>query len=237
MADTVIVITGGTLPAGYCPASYQTLLNDFVARLSGYVPNGIKGVVISATPPVAEDQDKLWVKLSGTSPVGQFVYDGGSWVFPHEVPASGNERRIWVGSPTDLETYDGGASGMVGPTTGPFWEVDADFAGRSPMGVGTMPGGTAIALDQNLGNEKTTQTEAQMPVHRHGPGGPDAQKRIIRVDDKADSAGLGLAFGADGATETFNWTQPTGSGEAMTTLSPVRGCHVIMRTARTMRVG
>ena len=43
-----------------------------------------------------------------------------------------------------------------------------DMRGRSPMGVGTGPGLTPIALGQTRGAETVTLTTAQMPSHSHG---------------------------------------------------------------------
>ncbi len=241
MADTVIVITGGTLPGGYCPASYQALLNDFVARLSGYVPNGIKGTVISATPPVAEDQDKLWIKLSGTSPIGWFIYDNGSWVRPHEAPASGDERRLWVGSTVDLQTYDGGDTNAVGPTPGPFWEVDTDFAAKFPVAPGTFASGASVAVSGIGGQETVTLLNANLPEHRHAMGlEPSAATAPSDSQAGALHAPGGSPYFAEAElTSKVAYTRNTGESAPtpLNMLPPYRGAYIIKRTARTMRVG
>ena len=45
-------------------------------------------------------------------------------------------RQIWIGTLTSLETYDGGESGTISQSTGAFWENDALFSDKWPLGVG-----------------------------------------------------------------------------------------------------
>ncbi|MFC6663460.1 phage tail protein [Deinococcus multiflagellatus] len=42
-----------------------------------------------------------------------------------------------------------------------------DLRGRLPVHMGTMPGGTPMALGQLTGTETVTLTAAQMPAHAH----------------------------------------------------------------------
>jgi len=242
MADTTIVITGGSFAAAYCPASWQQLLNDIVARLSGYIPNGIKGVVISDTVPVAEDQDKLWIKTSGGAPIGWFIFYNGSWVRPHETPPSGQERRLWVGSTADLITYDGGAAGTVGAATGPMWEVDTDFAAKFLVGVGTLPNGTAVPVGGTGGDDEITLSAANIPEHRHfigveGSGIADpgpAETGYLRVGLNEE---VSFITTGNPPQQSVGRTRLAGGSaaadvEAIETLPPYRGLYLIKRSAR-----
>ncbi len=70
----------GTLPEGWCPATWQAVLNEFADLLTLTVPNA-QTIVISDTEPAAADRDKLWVKTLAVEPYtdGLWVYKGGKW--------------------------------------------------------------------------------------------------------------------------------------------------------------
>jgi len=42
-----------------------------------------------------------------------------------------------------------------------------DFRGRSPLGMGQMPGGRMYQLGMRFGTESTTLSQAQLPMHKH----------------------------------------------------------------------
>ena len=89
------------------------------------------------------DRDKPWLKLdaiTGTI-VGIFSWSPtyGQWLSNHWLYAGQtpplNERRMFVGTLTDLETYENGEGGTVSATTGPFWALDSAFNGMMPYGA------------------------------------------------------------------------------------------------------
>ncbi len=70
----------------------------------------------------------------------EWNYITGGWTKNHwnggVIPT--NERRIFIGSLLALESYDGGESGTVSQSTGPFWQRDTDFDNAWPLGIGAL---------------------------------------------------------------------------------------------------
>lgn len=235
--NAVVSLTPGTLPTGYCFTTLQQLYNDFIRFTTAYLPNTYNTHNYGSTTPIAEDRDKAWFRLFGDgSPDRWYVYYNGAWVAPHPVPASGSERRLWVGDLTSLQTYDGGSAAAVSATTGPFWEEDTNFQGRSPMGPGAIPTSNpakTLAVGENYGEGAHLQTAQELGPHTHpfsharveGSGSGD----ITGTDVIQGDIGTGPQTGtASALTNTYATTQQT-----MPVVHPVRGIFVIKRSART----
>ena len=79
--STNISLSMGTLSSS-CFYSLQAMWVDGVSQMTGTVLDGSLKYIISETAPGADDQDKLWIKLSGGAPVRQYVYYNGAWVWP-----------------------------------------------------------------------------------------------------------------------------------------------------------
>lgn len=231
--STELRLVPGTL-ATNCWTSPQALINE--AFQKGFALLGdITGILIQDTTPDPEDRDKAWIKL--TAPGGPpaislpFTWLAPAWVARHPIPAESNERRIWVGTTTDLITYDGGSAGAVGDASGPMWEVDSAFAFRMPLGVGTSSDGTSVAVNGTGGSEFVELEEANIPRHVHGIEGrlahdanTDTTPRVIIDDDYL-------------ATETSQDTESWGGNADETTephqnMPPYIGVYFIKRTAR-----
>lgn len=233
MADTPVTLIPGTLPDGYCFRGYQILYNDFFNLGTAFLAGQYRTYNYGNSEPVANDRDKPWRRLNvDGSPDRWYDYFNGEWVAPYEVPASSDERRIWVGAAVDLESYDGGSAGAVTATTGPFWEVDTDFAQRVPLGVGTLPlSGTVVNVGDTGGVDQVTLTTAQMPSHLH---------TISNAFAAQVGAGGGAIVGFAGtgtgvvATSPVN-TNATGGGQPHSNIPPYIGVYFIKRTARIYR--
>lgn len=137
-----------TPPAGFC-FSLANVIGLF-DQLEVFFP-GVYAVFNSGPDePSVEDRDKIWVKTDATTNIMVGIYSWaptfGAWVKYHwqngVVPTQ--ERRLFAGNSADVDTYDGGASGGITATTGPFWQIDTDWADKIPVGVGTnyTPQGT-----------------------------------------------------------------------------------------------
>lgn len=70
---------------------------------------------------------------------------------------------MYEGSQASIETYDGGEAGTVTATTGPMWERVTQLDARFPIGPGTLPSGTAVAVTNTGGEEKHTLVENELP--------------------------------------------------------------------------
>lgn len=114
------------------------------------------GLIVDPDEPSVEDRDKAWLKIGADGglvvPV-PLVYSTtyARWVGRHPKQAeSGFNMELWMGTDIQLETYDGGNSMGVTPTTGPMWEVVTSMEDLIPIGIKTViptPMATAQVFD------------------------------------------------------------------------------------------
>lgn len=234
--STPVTLTPGTLPAGYCPSTYQQILEDFLTNTVATLPGTYNTFVYGSSTPAVSDQDKVWVKVDASNNlVGIYTYNG-AWVRPHEVPPSSSIRTMWVGTTVALETFDGGTAGAVTATTGPMWEVDTAFDFRIPMGVGTNAttydgvAATSLTVGEDKGAEKHKLVIAEMPAHTHTCG--DGHNFIT-----AGTAGVEQPDGTPNMLSAHPDTASTGGDLYHSSLPPVHGVYFIKRTARVYHVG
>lgn len=220
----------GTLPEPYCFESFQKLYSDTFLLGQIVAVNGSVFYNLGDTEPTPELRDYPWFRTLD----GYWYFWStavGAWVRPHAVPASGSERRIWVGDLTALQTYDGGNAMASGAASGPMWEQDTDFNGRIPMGVGTLPtSGDAIALGVNDGADEITLDATNLPPHSHGvKSAPDGTPGSgFNYNDIEESS-------SDEPEEILQTTETGGDAGATAPtdiLNPVRGVYFIKRTGR-----
>lgn len=163
VATQQIVHTAQTLPANFCPSSWQDLLNAVGQYLTSMLPGTFGGFTIGADTPSANDRDKLWFRLNSSTcqPLGWYIYYNGGWfrAQPHPVlPGTiidywntvfetyiGTQAQIDAQVQTYVEALEGGDDG-----NGPFWYLcdgtngTPDLRGRYRMGAGyaSDPGAT-----------------------------------------------------------------------------------------------
>lgn len=234
------------LPDGYCFTTPQRFAMDIAAGLYGYIPGQYSTIIVSETEPPVADRDKVWFKLEvGGAPTGlPFFYFGGAWVSPNRETAGSQARRIFRGSASDVWSYDGGDG--TDPSTNPpsdaagaMWEIDTDFAARSPIGPGTLPlSGTVIAVGDTGGVDQVTLAETQIPEHTHKMAKNVSSSTSLQTDQKA-IAWNGLFSGNNAYVLTEGDTPadigksgPSGGGLAHTNMSPYIATYFIKRTAR-----
>jgi hypothetical protein len=210
----------GTLPPGVCYADEQARLNAYMAVSNASLEAGQSFYNFGPDKPAVSLQVYPWLRTTD----GRWYVFSGVWRSP--VNGSTFERRLFVGSLTDLQTYDGGDTGTPSTESGPMWEEDPDFRGRSPMGPGAIPSSDpalTIGVGQDLGAASHVQTTAEMAPHTH-------QLEAVTNDDGGGllAASNGLPPAAFSVTTTS-----AGGGTAMSLLHPVRGIYIIRRTSRT----
>lgn len=224
----------GTLSSNCYPANPQTLYTEMFSRGAVQV-DALNGVIISESAPEPEDRDKMWVKVDSSGiPLGQFIYGNGQWEWPHEVPPSSPCRWLWVGDLTALATFDGGNVGSA-PYAGPFWEVDNDFAGRSPMAPGLIPSANpakTLSVGENYGEGAHTQTIEEVGPHTH----PLSPRDELEGTGSGDIEGITVSgTGPSVGTLIAAQNEYTTDQQAMPVIHPVRGIYIIKRTARIYR--
>jgi len=214
-----VTLVKGTVPDGTCFNSVSDLYNTFVDLTTAYVDGAYSLFNYGATEPSPSDRDKPWIKTGSSSePERMYTFYNGAWSSLHPVPSDSSERRMWVGSVTDLATYDGGNS-----TEGAMWEVDTALQDRFPIGVGD----TATSVKNTGGEKETTLEEKNLPPHSHE----------LNFTNRA--YGNGSQHTGEGSfiagPEIANGMITAGSGqksEPVTNLPPYYGVYFIKRTSR-----
>ena len=223
---TLITLTAPSLPVNYCPASYQKLANDIIGGTQATFNSTIGNSFFNFGPtyPAINNRIFPWLDQDGN----WWIYDQSLWLRKNIVAASGYDRRIFVGTTTDLLSYDGGdGTATATNTTGPMWEVDTEFEARFPVGVGAFVASGAVAVmgkatsTSIAGEDKHTLTIPEMPAHTHNffP--------LVTAD-----ANNGGANGVQYGTTANVATSSTGDGTAHNNLPPFYGVYFIKRTSR-----
>lgn len=223
---TLITLTAPSLPANYCPASYQKLANDIIGGTQATFNSTIGNSFFNFGPtyPAINNQIFPWLDQDGN----WWIYDQSLWTRKNPVVANGFDRRIFVGTTTDLLSYDGGdGTATATTTTGPMWMVDTEFEARFPVGVGAFGASGAVAVMGKatstaiVGEDQHTLTIPEMPAHTHNffP--------LVTAD-----ANNGGANGVQYGTTANVATSSTGDGTAHNNLPPFYGVYFIKRTGR-----
>lgn len=151
MSTPMQVIYPTVPPTCVSPA---TLIST-IQQLRVNFPNDFAIWNIGPDEPTVENRAFPWHKTDPTTDVGVGDYDWspilGKWVKNHWLPSGTvpvDERRIFVGISSDVDTYDGGDAGTVSNVSGPFWEIDTDFQDKFMIGVGATytPVGTDFQI-------------------------------------------------------------------------------------------
>lgn len=246
MSIVNLAILPPTLSTSYCFSSWQQLANDIVGgAVVQFEVSGATVVLRQNSTPAAADRDKIWFNTD----TGRFLrYEGsiGAWVADHPTPPDDGRVILFTGDAGSVDTLDGGSSGAVALTSGPFWEIATEFANRFPVGVGTFPlSGTVVGVTGTGGVDQTTIAQANLPnitlsvttaiVGATGVGSPEdvvgatygstALAGSGRVVDSTSSDFTGRYY-------TQGRTEALGTGANLTILPPYIGTFFIRRTAR-----
>lgn len=231
-----------TLPEDFCEQSSQDQANILIGgtQITGTADPEI---IFSETEPGVDDRDKAWGLLApgGINTGFIFTYSG-DWLLLHEYDASGDVRMIWTGTLADISLFDGGTAAALTDRTGPMWERDTDFNGRSPMGVGAIPTSNpakSLGEGEDYGEGAHLMTEEEVGPHDHPLAGDAAiqdGRRINIVNTGAGGAGLLIGLTGPPATDLSVSDNTYVAGQqSMPVIHPVRGCYLIKRTSRIYR--
>jgi len=164
----------GTLPQGFCPATYQDMLNGYGAALSVDIPSA-SGISISATKPA--DTSNVWFQIDSLGRfIRTYIFGQGSWLSAH--PMQPGFCVWWFSALPDFTTFDGGDASAVGAAAGPMWQQAKDgngttIAAKFIVSAGTLPSATVLSIGGTGGEEThvlTAAEGAQDPTHRHVTG-------------------------------------------------------------------
>ena len=250
MAVLPVQLIPPTFPEGYCPPSLQQFANDLQSGTQLSSGISLDTLVISDTAPA--DHSKAWFKTVGgivTAASKLFVWSTALslWVAPNPEQDL-SARRLWAGAlgagAGNLDEYDGGSTAAVGPATGPMWEEDPTFVGRSPMHPGIIPTANpakTLTVGEDYGEGAHLMTAQEVAPHNHALS---ADASITNVNGSiktvtTGAGGPGLAIGLTAPPSTDLAVVPnafTTTQQAMPVIHPVRGIYVIRRTARIFYV-
>ena len=243
---TLITLTPPSLPVSYCPLNYQNLANDIIGGTQAVFNSTIGNSFFNFGPtfPAINNRIYPWLDENGQ----WWIFDQGFWVYKNTVAAGGYDRRIFVGTTTDLLSYDGGDGPVTAtPTSGPMWMVDTLFDARFPVGVGAFAASGSVAVlgtatsTSIVGEDQHLLTTAEMPTHTHqvsiktfGHGGEDGAR--VAADGGTSSPTLtnnvtvfpSSTLDPDVDAIAAN----TGGNAAHNNLPPFYGVYFIKRTAR-----
>lgn len=141
---TPITLQIPPLPAGFCLSA--TSVHDLLTQIQAFLPGEFTVWNVGPNQPTVENRTTPWHKTDPTTGigVGDFDYSAvfGLWLKNHWINNGGsppfNERRLFIGSLIDLETFEGGEPGTISDVTGPFWVQDTTFNNLIPVGVGAF---------------------------------------------------------------------------------------------------
>lgn len=235
-------LTPGTLSTDCYPASVQSLYNEMFEK--GVAQLGeLTGMLIQDSTPDPEDRDKAWIRRTapGGPPVSSrpLIWYNGQWVARHPYDPESLVRLLWIGTLSELETFDGGSAGAVSDISGPFWEVDSNFAGRMPVGVGTVPDTTtAVTVDTNVGSGQVTLSSVNIPQHSHQIGVESSDVTGAAEDGQLRDASGDVTYistwnqTAVGVTRNWGGAASDGATTPFDSVPAARGVFFIKRTAR-----
>lgn len=171
--------------------------------------SSLTGVILSDAEPAVTDRDKVWARTAAGFPVFPFLwkFQNGQWLSKHPIPAGTLWAYAYTGTVASVDTLDGGAAGAVSDNTGPFWEVIAAMAARSPIGAGTLPSGLILNVGDVGGEERHTLLTTELAKHTHQRNNDNNSEDIV------------LGSVNTGTTELFAGT-----------ISPFPGGHVAQYT-------
>lgn len=161
MSEVTYQIDSATLPVGSCPSTYQELADLLASIYSVTVNTNNTGIVVSATKPA--DTTVVWKQLgSDGRPVRDYVFVGGLWLSRHTLePGS---IMLWGQALPNFATFDGGDGSAPSIVSGPMWEEVTELRAKFPIGVGTLPSGTVLAVGDTGGSEKHVLTANELPA-------------------------------------------------------------------------
>jgi hypothetical protein len=208
--------------------NYQNLANDIIGGTQAVFNSTIGNSFFNFGPTFPSINNRIYPWLDETG--RWWIYDQGVWLYENPVAANGYDRRIFVGTTTDLLSYDGGdGTATATTTTGPMWEVDTEFEARFPVGVGAFVASGAVAVMGKatstaiVGEDKHTLTVSELAAHTHNVG---------RYVNDSRSGGDLKFMDLTAGTGAVGISSSTGGDAAHNNLPPFYGVYFIKRTTR-----
>lgn len=237
------------LPNGFCPASYQDLLNGFSSHQHVTLPD-FAGVIASATPPT--DQTATWFQLDGFGrPIRIYRFAQGAWLSLHTLTPG--LTQWWFDVLPNFTTFDGGDAAAPSVLSGPMWQQAKNSDGilieaRFPVTAGTLPSTLVLAQGDTGGEEKHALISSEEAPHYHGFGDGDTSgidgRFIVRPWSTPAAVGSGMQnldttnpaiitpAQNSGALGTSDPVPSAGAGDPHQNMPPYVVGYLLQRTGR-----
>lgn len=224
-----INISTASVPDDYCPGDIKSTWPFLAGLLSADLTGNLNTFNYGADTPAPDDQDKPWLKLDASgNPDKWYVFANGNWVSRH--PVAAGTIIIYDGAVGTIDTFDGGEAGAITATTGPMWERVTALDAKFPLGIGTLPSTTVVAVAGTGGVETHVLTREELPAERI------PTESVMRTNVQ-DGGGADV-YAPDTTTGSFVTNAPLhteelGDGDAHTNMPPFYGVIFLRKTART----
>lgn len=237
MSTILVQALPGVIPEAFCPTgenAEQQRYEMYLSLTQFSLAAGQTFFNYGNVVPLPENRVYPWFRSSGGYPDRWYQYAGGLWLARHSLPPGFTTiAPASITSAADLNTWDEGEAGVVGIYTGPFWEIDTDFDGRSPMGPGAIPTSNpakTLAVGEAYGEGAHTQLTDEVGPHTHDLSHPE-------MVSSGGGASVGMMRGDSGnpvnnLTALTNTYAAPGTQQAMPVIHPVRGRYFIKRSGR-----
>lgn len=218
-----VQISTSVVPQGTCPEWIIERWPELVALLSANLNGSLNVFNDGNSVPAPADQSKPWYRsnVDGT-PDRWYRYSGGSWISRH--PQIPGLIAPWEGDISTVDTLDGGEVAAVTATTGPMWQRVTELNAKFPIGIGTLPGGTVLAVGSTGGEENHILITSEMPRHAH----------VLRCDTKMElGSDVRRARNNDATNNDADVaTDFAGGDQPHNTMPPYYALNWIRRTGR-----
>ena len=238
----------GTLPQGFCPATWQAALNGIGGALTVDIPSA-SGFTISVTKP--SSTGNVWYRIDSLGRfLGIYIFGQGSWLSAH--PLASGLTQWWFAALPNFATFDGGDSSSVGPASGPMWQQAMDgngtlIAAKFIVSAGTLPSTAVLSLGGVGGEEQHTLATSEIPAHQHSlvvgasPGGGQSTSYVVpgsgsyiaqSLNGGNTTEGYALTADSTGAIPATGLSSNVGSSGSHNTMPPYVVGYLLQRTAR-----
>jgi hypothetical protein len=232
----------GTLPQGFCPATWQAALNGIGGALTVDIPSA-SGFTISVTKP--SSTGNVWFRIDSLGRfLGIYIFGQGSWLSAH--PLASGLTQWWFAALPNFATFDGGDSSSVGPASGAMWQQAKDsngtlIAATFLIPAGTLPSSTVLSLGGTGGEETHKLITAELASHSHYVANSDSTGASGATDLAANQtvmshySGVGAnayIFQGTSTPSTLGISSLTGSDTAHNNMPPYVVGYLLQRTAR-----
>lgn len=214
MAFQLQVVSALTPPGQCYPATWRQALTAIAQNLIITGLGALNSFNYGPTQPATDLQDRPWIKTDALFRfIGIYTFTQGSWQ-PAAPPILPGTILDLFGLSSSVVAPYYICTGQVinGPIGGSL--TTPNLQGLTRIGAGTNPTtGTNFAYGTIVGEEKHTQTLAELVAHDHGPSGGGAF-------ETNNSAGITITAGGAPFGSVNDRTSMTGGGTAFNVIQP-----------------